>query len=179
MQVKALAIPDVLLLKPHHVYDVRGYFVETYNMMTAPAVFVRDSQSLSFNRGTIRGLHFQIPPHSQAKLVRVLRGSIYDVAVDLRVGSPTYGHWVAETLTNAGEQLFIPHGLAHGLCTLEDNTEVAYKIDDYYAPEYEQGLLWDDPTLAIDWPVPRAGALISAKDRSFGRFADFVSTFRY
>ena len=89
MQVKALAIPDVLLLKPHHVYDVRGYFVETYNMMTAPAVFVRDSQSLSFSRGTIRGLHFQIPPHSQAKLVRVLRGSIYDVAVDLRVGSPT------------------------------------------------------------------------------------------
>ena len=127
-----------------------------------------------------RGLHFQTPPRPQAKLVRVLHGSVYDVAVDLRIGSPTYGRWTAETLTGkGGEQLFVPQGFAHGFCTLEPSTEVAYKVDDYYAPECEQGIAWDDPTLAIDWPVGSADAALSDKDRKLGRFADFVSPFRY
>ena len=128
-------------MRPRYFHDPRGYFVETYSEHSArdlglTACFVQDNQSLSVKRGTVRALHFQVPPKSQAKLVRVLRGSIYDVAVDLRLGSPTYGRWAAVTLTaNGGEQLFVPRGFAHGFCTLEPNTEVAYKVDDYYAPE--------------------------------------------
>jgi dTDP-4-dehydrorhamnose 3,5-epimerase len=185
MEVKATSIPGVLLLKPRYFNDARGYFVETYSARSAQQagltiVFVQDNQSLSLKRGTVRALHFQTPPKAQAKLIRVVRGSIYDVAVDLRVGSPTYGRWSAETLTaQAGEQLFIPHGFAHGFCTLEANTEVAYKVDNYYAPEWERGLAWDDPTLAISWPIRPADAVLSDKDRQLGRFADFTSPFRY
>ena len=110
----------------------------------------------------------------------MVRGSIYDVAVDPRIGSPTYGQWTATTLTaHHGEQIFIPRGLAHGFCTLEADTEVAYKVDEYYAPELEQGLAWDDPTLAIDWPVLRGDAVLSDRDRALGSFANFVSPFRY
>ncbi len=185
MEIKATNLPGVCLLKPQYFHDARGHFVETYNRRSAQdlgleACFVQDNQSLSIKRGTIRGLHFQVPPKPQAKLVRVLRGSIYDVAVDLRVGSPTYGRWTAETLTtNGGEQLFVPRGCAHGFCTLEPDTEIAYKVDDYYAPEWEQGLAWDDPTLAIDWPVLPRDAVLSDKDRKLGRFADFVPLFSY
>ena len=108
------------------------------------------------------------------------RGSIYDVAVDLRVGSPTYGRWAADTLTaDGGEQFFVPRGFAHGFCTLEPNTVVTYKVDNYYAPECDRGLAWDDPTLAINWPVSPENAVLSDKDRKFDRFADFVSPFRY
>jgi len=173
------------MLKPRYFSDPRGYFVETYSVRSAQragltVTFVQDNQSLSLKRGTVRALHFQVPPKPQAKLVRVVRGSIYDVAVDLRAGSPTYGRWVAETLTaQAGEQLFIPRGFAHGFCTLAANTEVAYKVDGYYKPECEQGLAWDDPTLAISWPVRPANAVLSDKDRKLGRFADFSSPFRY
>ena len=185
MDVRATNIPGVQLLKPRYFYDSRGRFVEIYNKRSARdlglvACFVQENQSLSVRRGTIRGLHFQTPPRPQAKLVRVLYGSIYDVAVDLRIGSPTYGRWTAETLTGkGGEQLFVPQGFAHGFCTLEPSTEVAYKVDDYYAPECEQGIAWDDPTLAIDWPVGSADAALSDKDQKLGRFADFVSPFRY
>jgi dTDP-4-dehydrorhamnose 3,5-epimerase len=185
VDVSATNIAGVQLLKPRFFYDSRGHFVETYNKRSAQglgllACFVQDNQSLSIERGTVRGLHFQTPPRSQAKLVRVLRGSIHDVAVDHRVGSPTYGRWTAHTLTaNGSEQLYIPHGFAHGFCTLEPNSEVAYKVDDYYAPECDQGLAWDDPTLAIDWPVSSANAVLSDKDRKLGRFADLVSPFRY
>ena len=185
MEVAATEIPGVLLLQPRFFHDARGYFVETYNARTAQqaglaTIFIQDNQSLSVNPGTVRALHFQVPPKPQAKLVRVLRGSIYDVALDLRMGSPSYGRWVAVSLTaQAGEQLFIPHGCAHGFCTLEANTEVAYKVDDYYAPECEQGLAWDDPMLGISWPVSPANAVLSDKDRSLGHFADFVSPFRY
>lgn len=185
MEVKTTGIPGVLLLKPRYFHDARGYFVETYNARAAheaglKAEFVQDNQALSLKRGTVRGLHFQVPPRAQGKLVRVLRGSIFDVAVDLRVGSPSYGRWIAATLTaQGGEQLFVPCGFAHGYCTLEDGTEVAYKVDDYYAPECEQGLAWDDSTLAINWPISGAGAVLSDRDHKLPRFADFASPFRY
>lgn len=185
MDVELTDIFGVCVLKPRYFHDARGYFVETYNARAAQAAgvkaeFVQDNQALSLRRGTVRALHFQVPPKAQAKLVRALRGSVYDVAVDLRVGSPTYGRWVAATLTaKGGEQIFVPRGVAHGYCTLEDETEVAYKVDDYYAPDCEQGLLWDDPALAIDWPVAPADALLSDKDRRLPGFADFASPFRY
>lgn len=185
MDVAATAISGVLLLKPRYFHDARGYFVETFSTRAAhdaglKAEFVQDNQALSLKRGTVRALHFQVPPRPQAKLVRVLRGRIYDVAVDLRTGSPSYGRWLAVTLTaESGEQIFLPHGFAHGYCTLEDNTEVAYKVDDYYAPDCERGLLWNDPALGIDWPVAAADAVLSDKDRSLPRFADFASPFRY
>jgi len=185
MDVKATSILGVLLLKPRYFHDARGFFVETYNARSAHAAgfaaeFVQDNQALSLKSGTVRALHFQVPPRMQAKLVRVLRGSIYDVAVDLRAGSPNYGHWVAATLTaQSGEQILVPRGFAHGYCTLEADTEVAYKVDDYYAPECERGLAWDDPTLAITWPVSAADAVLSDKDRKLPRFADFDSPFRY
>ncbi len=185
MDVKSTKLPGVLLLRPRYFHDARGHFVETYNKRAAEKIglaadFVQDNQSRSRQPGTVRALHFQVPPRPQAKLVRVLRGSIFDVAVDLRTGSPSYGGWVAETLTAAGgEQLFVPRGFAHGFCTLEPDTEVAYKVDDYYAPECEEGLIWNDPTLEIDWPVASADAVLSEKDRALRRFADFVSPFRY
>lgn len=185
MEVKTTNIPGVLLLKPRCFPDARGYFVETYNARAAreaglAAEFVQDNQALSLKRGTVRALHFQLPPKAQAKLVRVIRGSVYDVAVDLRAGSPHYGRWVSATLTaQGGEQIFVPRGFAHGYCTLEADTEVAYKVDDYYAPECERGLVWDDPTLGIAWPVAAADAVLSDKDRKLPRFADFDSPFRY
>jgi dTDP-4-dehydrorhamnose 3,5-epimerase len=185
MDVETTKIAGVLVLKPRYFFDERGYFVESYNARAVQAAgidarFVQDNQSLSRRRGTIRGLHFQAPPSAHAKLVRALHGSIYDVAVDLRAGSPDYGRWVGATLTaERGEQLFVPRGFAHGYCTLEDDTEVAYKVDDYYAPESEGGLAWDDPTLAIAWPVAAAEAALSNRDRKLPHFADFVSPFRY
>jgi dTDP-4-dehydrorhamnose 3,5-epimerase len=185
MDVKATDIPGVLLLKPRYLHDARGYFVETYNTRAAheaglKSEFVQDNQALSLKQGTVRALHFQVPPRAQAKLVRALRGSIYDVAVDLRVGSPTYGRWTAATLSaQSGEQLFVPRGFAHGYCTLEPDTEVAYKVDDYYSLECERGIIWNDPTLAIGWPAAAANAVLSDKDRKLPRLADFVSPFRY
>jgi dTDP-4-dehydrorhamnose 3,5-epimerase len=185
MDLETTSIPGVLLVKPRYFHDARGHFVETYNARAARAAglkveFVQDNQALSRKRGTVRALHFQVPPKAQAKLVRVLRGSIFDVAVDLRAGSPSYGRWMAATLTaQSGEQIFVPHGFAHGYCTLEDDTEVAYKVDDYHAPECEQGLIWDDPALAIEWPVAATEAVLSDKDRKLPCFADFVSPFRY
>ena len=173
------------MLKPRYFHDPRGYFVETYNEQAARqlglvACFVQDNQSLSTKRGTVRALHFQVPPRSQAKLVRVLRGSIYDVAVDLRVGSPTYGRWMGQTLTaSEGEQLFVPNGFAHGFCTLEPNTEVAYKVDEYYAPECDAGLIWNDPDLGIDWPITAQETVLSEKDAKLPRLRDFQSPFAY
>jgi dTDP-4-dehydrorhamnose 3,5-epimerase len=179
-----MKLPGVVLLQSRYKSDERGYFLETYNRYVARNAgvdvdFVRDVQSGSFKRGTVRGLHFQAPPRSQAKLVRVVRGRVYDVVVDLRVGSPTYGKWSSVELTSAGEQLFVPRGFAHGFCTLEVDTTVLYKLDEYYAPDLDQGLIWDDPTLAIKWPVLPAAAIISDRDLGFGSFADFVSPFRY
>jgi dTDP-4-dehydrorhamnose 3,5-epimerase len=185
MDVRTLALPGLILLTPRRFSDARGYFVETYNETTFRAAgisthFVQDNLSYSTVRGTIRGLHFQLPPAAQAKLVRVLRGRAYDVAVDLRVGSPTYGRWAGEILSaDGGEELFVPRGFAHGFCTLEPDTTVAYKDDDYYSPTRDSGIIWNDPRLAIDWPVAPADAVLSDKDRRLGSVAGFVSPFKY
>lgn len=174
-----------MLLRPRVFEDTRGTFVEMYNEKAFAGIgvtarFVQDNQSFSSQRGTIRGIHLQLPPAAQAKLVRVIRGSVYDVAIDLRVGSPTYGRWKGVTLTaNKAEQLFIPRGFAHAFCTLEPDVVVGYKVDDFYAPANDTGLIWNDPTLAINWPVDAADVVLSDKDMKLGRFADFVSPFKY
>jgi dTDP-4-dehydrorhamnose 3,5-epimerase len=184
MDIKTTELPGVLVLKPRRFADPRGYFVETYNAQRfrqcgIVVPFVQDNQSFSICKGTIRGLHFQLPPAAQAKLVRVLRGRIFDVAVDLRLGSPTYGQWIAEEISaEGGEQIFVPHGFAHGFCTLEPNTEVAYQVDSYYAPASESGIIWDDPSLNILWPVAPNEAILSDKDRQLGTFKALVSPFR-
>jgi dTDP-4-dehydrorhamnose 3,5-epimerase len=178
-------IPDVKVLVPPRYGDLRGWFMETYSTRAFEAsvggtVFVQDNQAFSAARGTLRGLHFQTPPEAQAKLVRVVRGAIFDVAVDLRVGSPTYGAWVGATLTaEGGEQIFVPRGFAHGYCTLEPDTEVAYKVDGFYAPTCDGGLLWNDPTIGIRWPMDPHEVILSDKDTRLPAFAGFVSPFRY
>jgi dTDP-4-dehydrorhamnose 3,5-epimerase len=185
MDVKNFALSGLLLLKPRRFADSRGYFVETHNERRLAEAgiairFVQDNESYSVCRGTVRGLHFQLPPAAQAKLVRVVRGGVYDVVVDLRVGSPTYGRWQGVNLTaDGGEQLFVPRGFAHAFCTLEPDTVVAYKVDDFYSPANDSGLIWNDPTLSIDWPVAPDQAVLSDKDLKLGRFADFKSPFRY
>jgi dTDP-4-dehydrorhamnose 3,5-epimerase len=185
MDIKTSKLPGVLVLKPRRFADVRGYFVETYNAQLfrqsgIVVHFVQDNQSFSLHKGTIRGLHFQLPPAAQAKLVRVLRGSIFDVAVDLRLASPTYGQWIAEQISaESGEEIFVPRGFAHGFCTLEPNTEVTYKVDSYYAPASESGITWNDPSLNIPWPIGLNEAILSDKDRQLGTFKEFVSPFRY
>ena len=135
---------------------------------------MQDNQAFSARKGTIRGLHFQAAPHAQAKLVRVLRGAIFDVAVDVRQGSPTYGQWAGATLTaEVGEQLFVPRGFAHGYCTLTDDTELFYKVDGLYAPQTEGGVLWNDPDLAIAWPLD-GEPMLSEKDRVLPRLKDMA-----
>ena len=183
LEVKSLELEGVTLFRPRKFVDTRGYFIETFNAKSyaeagVDTAFVQDNQSMSRKLGTIRGLRFQWPPAAQAKLVRVLRGSIFDVAVDLRHGSRSYGRWCSATLTgDGGEQLFVPRGFAHGFCTLEPNTEVAYKIDNFYAPSCDAGLRWDDPDLAIPWPVRPADAVISEKDAGLPFFRTFASPF--
>lgn len=183
MEVERLAIPDVLILKPARFGDARGFFSETYNRSRLAAAgidldFVQDNQSLSAEPGTVRGLHFQTHPRAQAKLVRVVRGAILDVAVDLRHDSPTYGrHVAAEISAEAWNQILVPVGFAHGFCTLRPDTEVIYKVTDYYAPECDKGVLWNDPDLGIDWPVAADAAILSDKDRRQPRFSDLPAYF--
>ena len=185
MDVKSLTLPGLVLLKPRRFSDSRGYFFESYNEKAFRAAgiatkFVQDNQSFSAAKGTVRGLHFQLPPASQAKLVRVLHGSVYDVAIDLRTIVPTFRRSeVARLTADGGEQIFVPHGFAHGFCTLEPDTMVAYKVDEFYAPASDSGLIWNDPTLAIKWPVAAHDAVLSEKDQKHGRFADFTSPFVY
>ena len=185
LSVERMRIPEVLLLKPRRFADSRGYFVETYNERTARAagidhVFVQDNQSLSTQRGTIRGLHFQLAPEPQTKLVRVLAGSVFDVAVDLRAGSGTYGRWCGATLTEVeGEQLLIPIGFAHAFCTLEPDTVVAYKVDGFYNKAAEAGIRWDDPEVAIEWPVSRDEIKVSDKDAALPYLRDIAEAFDF
>ena len=175
--ITPLAIPDVLLITPKRHGDARGWFAETWSERAlagtvAETTFVQDNQAFSAAKGTLRGLHFQKAPHPQAKLVRVLRGAIYDVAVDIRKGSPTYGRWVAAELTaEGGEQLFVPRGFAHAYCTITDDCELAYKVDGLYAPETEGGIIWSDPDLLIPWPLD-GDPVLSEKDKLLPRLRD-------
>ncbi len=183
IEVESFFISGVLHVTPPRFGDVRGYFSETYNREAFAAVgidrlFVQDNQSLSREKGVIRGMHFQIPPFAQAKLVRVLRGSIYDVAVDIRKASPTYGKSVAVTLSaDKGDQLFVPDGFAHGFCTLEPDTEVLYKVDAPYSRDHERGLLWNDPALGVRWPIGEPNAVVIERDRSHPRLAGLPEFF--
>lgn len=185
MEVLTTSIPAVKKLTPRRFRDQRGFFCETWNAARMAeaglrADFVQDNHSYSAEAGTVRGLHYQRPPHAQAKLVRVVRGAILDVAVDVRRGSPTYGRWVAETLSaDNGAMLWIPAGFLHGFVTLEPHVEVVYKVDAHYAPDCDGAVRFDDPDLAIDWGVDPAQAVLSDKDAAAPAFRDFVTPFAY
>jgi len=177
------SIPDVKILVPKSFGDNRGRFSEIYNRKRfyeqgISLEFVQDNQSWSAAIGTIRGLHFQASPKAQDKLVWVPRGRIFDVAVDLRRSSQTYGRWVAEELSaENGRQMLVPIGFAHGFCTLEPDTYVFYKVTDYYSPEAEFGIAWDDADLAIDWPIGRKDAILSDKDSKLPHFKFLTNCF--
>lgn len=170
LRIERFDVEGVVRLTPRVFTDARGTFSETYSLRTfADAIgqvaFVQDNVSRSAKRGTVRGLHFQSPPVAQAKLVRVVRGAIFDVAVDVREGSSTFGRHVTTTLDAAsGAQLFVPRGFLHGFCTLEDDTEVFYKVDAPYSPAHDGAVCWDDPELAIAWPICIDEAILSEKD---------------
>ncbi|WP_046864946.1 dTDP-4-dehydrorhamnose 3,5-epimerase [Microvirga massiliensis] len=178
IEVTPTAIPAVKIVRPPVFADPRGTFSEVYNRQALAAVgieiaFVQDNVSLSRPVGTVRGLHFQAPPFAQDKLVRVVRGRILDVAVDLRRGSPSFGRHVAVELSGENRlQLLVPVGFAHGFCTLAPDTEVHYKVSAHYAAAHDHGLAWDDPALGIAWPVKPEDALLSDKDRAQPRLAD-------
>lgn len=178
-------IPDVLLLEPVIHGDSRGYFVETYRQdaleqaLGYPVAFCQDNESAS-SRGVLRGLHFQLPPFAQAKLVRVLEGEVLDVSVDIRSGSPTFGQHVAVRLdAESKKQLFIPRGFAHGFVVLSETARFAYKVDNYYSPESDRGLAFDDPALAIDWLLPPEQLQLSAKDRQQPLLSELGQVFAY
>jgi dTDP-4-dehydrorhamnose 3,5-epimerase len=172
---------DAWLIQPKVFQDNRGFFLESYSKRIfdehgISADFVQDNHSMSVNKGVLRGIHFQKPPHAQAKLVRVVKGSVYDVIVDLRKDSETYGQWEGYTLSAENfSTLFVPRGFGHGFCTLEDNTEFLYKTDNFYAPEADAGIIWNDPTLKIDWPIKEP--VLSEKDKLLPEFPSFNSPF--
>lgn len=177
MIIEPLAIADVVLLRPRRIGDSRGYFCETFNARLfrekiADVVFVQDNEAFSAAEGTLRGLHFQRPPMAQGKLVRAVKGAILDVVVDIRRGSPSFGRHVAARLDAAeGTQLWVPVGFAHGYCTLEPDTELFYKVDGKYAVELEGGVAWNDPDLAIAWPLD-GEPVLSEKDQRLPRLKD-------
>jgi len=185
MKVEATEIPDVLLLSPKRIEDVRGFFTETYNANRFKEIgiwtqFMQDNMSCSVHAGTVRGLHYQTPPHAQTKLVRCSRGAIVDVALDIRIGSPTFGRYVRRVLTAENmHQLFIPTGFAHGFATLTADTEVQYKVDAPYAPECERGIAFDDETLNIDWQLDGLSPQLSEKDRQLPAFEALRPDFSY
>lgn len=185
MNVQKLSIPDVLLITPQKFADERGFFSETWNadklkVHEVPSTFVQDNQSFSAQKGTVRGLHCQTEPYAQGKLVRVLRGAIWDVAVDIRQGSPTYGQWVAAELSVENwTQIWIPCGFLHGFCTLVPNTEVLYKVTGSYAKDCERSVRWNDPALALPWPVGAEEAVLSDKDRDAPLFNAQDNWFQY
>lgn len=178
MQIQKLDIPDILLVTPKKIGDSRGFFSETYRsdlfgLGGINVAFVQDNHVYSAQKGVLRGLHFQLAPHAQGKLVRCARGSILDVGVDIRMGSPTYGRHVAVELSALNwRQLWVPPGFAHGYITLEPDCEVVYKVTDYYSPEHDRGIAWDDPDIRIDWRLLPGEIILSDKDRRQPRLAE-------
>ncbi len=185
MIIEETALKDVLAITPQRFGDDRGFFTETYNRQAWANAgldyeFVQDNHSKSGTAGTVRGLHYQSPPAAQDKLVRVIAGSILDVAVDIRVGSPNYGKWVAVELSAAnGKQLFVPKGFLHGFLTLVDATEVVYKCTDFYAPNCDGAVRFDDPSIGIDWGWDTKDVIFSKKDADAPSFDAFESPFYY
>lgn len=185
MESAATEIPDVILVTPPRFGDKRGFFSETYNRRALTEIgigaeFVQDNHAYSTDSGTLRGLHFQGLPATQTKLLRVLRGAVLDVCVDLRHGSPHFGkHVMAELTAESGQQILCPKGFAHGVLTLKPHTEIAYKVDAYYAPELDFGVRFDDPDLAIDWPLPLEKLILSEKDRNQPFLCDLPEIFTY
>jgi dTDP-4-dehydrorhamnose 3,5-epimerase len=185
MQLERLTIKDVLLISPTKHHDHRGFFSEVYRRETLIEAgvkedFVQDNHVYSAKRGSIRGLHFQVPPHAQGKLVRCTRGAVLDVALDIRQGSPSYARHVAVELSAANfRQLWVPPGFAHGYVTLEDDCEVIYKVTSYWAPDFERGIAWNDPGLRINWPVAEADAVLADKDQCYPFLADLEPLFHY
>lgn len=183
LDIRKTEIDGVLIVTPKRYADARGFFVETYNSgrfreAGIADIFVQDNHSLSVETGTVRGLHYQAPPRAQAKLVRVLKGAVIDVAVDARKGSPTYGRHVRTLLSaDNGAQLLVPAGFLHGFATLAPMTEVAYKVSDFYSAEHDGAVFWNDPALAIDWGIDPAKAVVSDKDAKAISFAAFNSPF--
>jgi dTDP-4-dehydrorhamnose 3,5-epimerase len=185
MDIVPLRIPGVFLISPRQIGDERGYFAETFRndrfvQACGDWVFVQDNESRSAKVGTVRGLHFQSKPRAQGKLVRCTAGSLFDVAVDIRKGSPTYGEWVSETLTPGnGKQLWVPPGFAHGFCSLEPDTVICYKVTDYYSAECDKGLAWDDPIINVIWPDVAEPETLSSKDRGQPRLVDLPEYFSW
>ncbi len=185
MKAELTSLPDVIRFTPRRYTDARGYFMETFRLANLQEAtgqniqFVQENQSLSLKANTIRGLHFQGPPHGQGKLVRCVKGAIIDVAVDIRQGSPYFGQSVAEELSAENDkQLWIPEGFLHGFKTLQDDTIVSYKCTSSYAPECEGAVLWNDPDLSIDWGIETPSA-ISDRDLEAVKFSEFRSPFHY
>jgi dTDP-4-dehydrorhamnose 3,5-epimerase len=185
MQIECLAIPDLLLITPKKHGDQRGFFSETFRadmLVDFGAVphFVQDNHVFSAQKGVLRGLHFQTSPRAQGKLIRCTRGAILDVAVDIRVGSPKYGCHVAVELSAANwRQMWVPPGFAHGYVTLEDDCEIIYKVTDYYAPDCERGIAWDDPALGINWRLPASRIILSDRDRRHPHLANAAPVFSF
>jgi dTDP-4-dehydrorhamnose 3,5-epimerase len=183
VDVSPLELEGVMLIRSKRFHDERGYFAETYVQRDyfgagIRNAFVQDNQSRSFAAGTVRGLHFQTAPFAQAKLVQVIRGRIYDVVVDLRRSSPTFGKHVGVELSAVnGEQLFVPVGFAHGFCTIDPDTEVSYKVDAVYSAAHDAGINWADPRLRIEWPVEAGRAIVSDKDRNLPRIDELPPVF--
>ena len=183
MEVIETRIPDVKLIIPKKFGDHRGFFSETYNKQAFAEAgidldFVQDNHSLSAEKGVLRGLHFQTPPFGQDKLVRVVAGRVLDVAVDLRKSSPTFGqHVTAELSVENWTQILVPIGFAHGFLTLEENSEVIYKVTNYYAPNNDGGVLWNDPDIGVDWPIDSSEVILSDKDKVQPRLADLPDIF--
>jgi len=185
LEVTPLDLPGALVIAPKRFGDHRGFFSEVFNARRYAEIgiaetFVQDNHSFSAEKGVIRGLHFQTPPHAQGKLVRVVRGAILDVIVDIRKGSPTFGqHADVELSAENWRQLWVPAGFAHGFCTLTTECEVLYKVTDYFAPDNDKGLAFDDPALGIDWPVAADDAILSEKDRQHPVLANLPDYFTY